>query len=80
MKYIIRLLVYPFVLGIFLASRIRDLFRFSYLWFLHGGEFLVYKQSDEPKIFADTIDKILNENRGTAQSEQGKYGNNKSKI
>lgn len=45
-KFILRLLVLPFIVCIHLISYIYCAFRHSYLFLLHGGEWVNYNQKD----------------------------------
>jgi len=59
MKYGLRLLTLPFVIGLFIVRDIRDIIKGSYLYLKYGGEFMVYEKQFNGTLVRDAIDKIL---------------------
>lgn len=57
-KYLFRLLAVPFFFGLQFVYAIFILLKNSYLFILHGGEWIEYRNYDANKI-ADSLDKIL---------------------
>lgn len=67
LKYLKRLLAYPFVLGFILVSYNFHALRNSFMFLLHGGEWNTYTQDDQ-KLIQDVYLKLL-ENEGLVKKK-----------
>jgi hypothetical protein len=59
LNLIVRLLVVPFIMVIYLIARIRDTFTVGYLFLKHGGEFLIYQKNINPKSIRDALEEYM---------------------
>ena len=63
MKYVIRILALPFVIGLSLIGLTKSLIDVSIGFMLHGGEFIKYGKNSQ-KTISDVLDKLIeNENK-----------------
>jgi hypothetical protein len=58
MKYIIRILGFPFYIGLVLISLLKLLALHSYYWILHGGEVVAYVNKNERKTIYDIYKEV----------------------
>lgn len=57
MKYILRILALPFVVGLSFIGLLKSLIDISIGFILHGGEFIKYAKNTKKSI-ADVLDKL----------------------
>jgi hypothetical protein len=76
MKYLIRILVLPFVAGIDLVTSVKLFFMFCKDFLLYGGEMMTYRKGHTPTTVAD----ILNFVKEKMNSEQGAQASVASKV
>jgi hypothetical protein len=76
MKYILRLIVLPFIAGIALVTALKLFYVFNKDFLLYGGEMLTYRKDHTP----DTIADIMNLLKDKLNSEQGVQVSDTSKA
>jgi hypothetical protein len=67
MKYVLRLIVLPFIAGIALVTAVKLFYLFCHDFLLYGGEMVTYRKDHTPK----TIGDIMNLLADKLNSEQG---------
>lgn len=70
MKYLIRLIVLPFIAGIALVAAIKMFVLFNKDFLLHGGEMVTYRKDHTPTTIADILN-LLKDKLNTDQNVQG---------
>jgi hypothetical protein len=70
MKYVIRIIVLPFIMGIALVTAIKMFILFNKDFLLYGGEMVSYRKDHTPT----TIAEMLNFLKEKMNSEQGVHG------
>lgn len=68
MKYILRLIVLPFFIVILAVFHAKEILKRSYLFVLHGGEFIVYERKNQNKLINDIFEQIVTKNQQTNEN------------